>query len=191
MNLQTVRLDDAAQQPWKNGGGSTRELLVWPPQSGAGWVMRISVAEIERDGPFSAFEGIERWFCVLQGAGVVLGFAQRELICKADDQPLQFDGALAPSCRLVDGPTQDLNVMVKRQLGKGDVRTAALPWTSAATWRGLYTACDCMLQRDGHTQALAANTLAWTQGGAGERWSLVDVGKAARAWWIGFAELAQ
>jgi environmental stress-induced protein Ves len=35
-------------------------------------VLRISVAEITRDGPFSAFAGVQRWFAVLEGAGVML-----------------------------------------------------------------------------------------------------------------------
>jgi environmental stress-induced protein Ves len=41
--------------PWKNGGGVTRELLAWP--GGGDWQVRISVAEIEADGPFSSFPG--------------------------------------------------------------------------------------------------------------------------------------
>jgi environmental stress-induced protein Ves len=57
-------------QTWRNGGGSTRELLAWP-EAGA-WQLRISVAEITRDGPFSAFAGVQRWFAVLRGDGVRL-----------------------------------------------------------------------------------------------------------------------
>ena len=33
--------------------------------------------------------------------------------------PLQFDGALAPMCWLLDGPTSDLNLLVRRDAGKG------------------------------------------------------------------------
>ena len=43
---------DVAPQPWANGGGTTRELLV--AEDGA-W--RVSLAEIEQDGPFSSFPG--------------------------------------------------------------------------------------------------------------------------------------
>ena len=59
-------------QAWRNGGGQTRELLAWPAQGD--WQLRISRADIDRDGPFSAFPLVERWFAVLQGHGVVLGF---------------------------------------------------------------------------------------------------------------------
>jgi hypothetical protein len=65
----TIALDDVPPQPWKNGGGTTRELLAWPRPPAGG--CELSVAEVAADGPFSRFEGVQRWFAVLQGAGVV------------------------------------------------------------------------------------------------------------------------
>ena len=49
----TVALADVPAQAWRNGGGTMRELLAWPDASD--WQLRVSVAEIEADGPFSAF----------------------------------------------------------------------------------------------------------------------------------------
>ena len=41
-------------QPWRNGGGRTRELLVWPAGDGLGgttdWQLRVSVADITKNG---------------------------------------------------------------------------------------------------------------------------------------------
>ena len=68
MNL--LRCDAVEPQSWKNGGGLTRELLAWPARDG--WALRISVADIRADGPFSAFAGVDRWFAVLEGNGVRL-----------------------------------------------------------------------------------------------------------------------
>ena len=65
-----VRLADCPPQPWRNGGGVTRELLAWP--QAADWRLRVSVADIERDGPFSPFPGVDRWFAVIEGDGVEL-----------------------------------------------------------------------------------------------------------------------
>src|SRR6218665_1188986 len=70
MSWSVVCANDVAPQRWKNDGGWTRELLAWPHP--ADWALRISVADIEADGPFSAFEGVQRWFAVLAGAGVRL-----------------------------------------------------------------------------------------------------------------------
>ena len=66
----TVRTDDLRPQPWRNGGGTTRELLVRP--AGHTWQVRVSVADVVADGPFSAFPGVSRWFAVIDGEGVAL-----------------------------------------------------------------------------------------------------------------------
>ena len=56
MNL--VRLDAVAPAPWRNGGGSTRELLLWPEAHD--WVLRVSVARIAQDGDFSAWPSLRQ-----------------------------------------------------------------------------------------------------------------------------------
>jgi hypothetical protein len=120
--MNSVRWDDCAQVPWRNGGGRTRELLVWP--SAQDWQVRVSVAEIAADGPFSPFPGIDRWFAVLDGAGVVLSLPAGEVALRPGDAALAFPGEAAPGCRLIDGPTRDLNLMLRRG-ARGE-------------WRGLF-----------------------------------------------------
>jgi uncharacterized protein len=110
--MKQVRLADCAHVPWRNGGGRTRELLAWP--TAAGWQVRVSVAEIETDGPFSPYAGVDRWFAVLEGAGVVLTLPTGDSLMRTGDAPLAFPGEAAPGCRLIDGPTRDLNLMVRR-----------------------------------------------------------------------------
>jgi hypothetical protein len=123
-----VHAASAAPQPWKNGGGVTRELLRLPAAaSGADdWTLRISVADIAADGPFSPFPGVTRWFAVLEGAGVRLVFPDRVLNVHRSAAPLRFDGADAPGCTLLDGPTRDLNVMVRQDRGEALVTPATL-----------------------------------------------------------------
>jgi environmental stress-induced protein Ves len=101
---------DIVPTPWRNGGGQTRELLRWPAE--ADWRLRLSLADIAADGPFSPFPGVTRWFVVLQGAGVALRFAEGERRLQPGHAPLRFDGAAAPDCRLLNGPTRDLNLML-------------------------------------------------------------------------------
>ena len=81
--------------------------------------MRISVADITRDGPFSAFAGIDRWFAVLTGEGVRLGDPATEVT--ADDDALRFDGGDAPACALRGGPTRDLNLMLRADRVRGEM----------------------------------------------------------------------
>lgn len=112
MSWQVVRLQDVAATPWRNGGGVTRELAAWPPSGD--WSWRMSVAEVDRSGPFSVFEGVERWFAVLEGAGVELDVSGSQHRLTALDAPFFFDGAENTVCTLIDGRTQDFNLMVKQ-----------------------------------------------------------------------------
>jgi uncharacterized protein len=132
-----VCADDVAPVPWKNGGGLTRELLRWP--AGDAWRLRISLADIAADGPFSAFPGVERWFAVLEGDGVELQFGDRLIAQRPGDAPLRFDGADAPGCRLLGGPTRDLNLMLQ---GPGGELRAAAAGDRSPAWprRGFFVA---------------------------------------------------
>ena len=191
--MHTVSLADVAEKPWRNGGGVTQELLTWPPEVAASdWQLRISVARIARDGPFSAYPGFERWFAVLQGEGVVLRFANRRLMLGAGSEPVRFEGAAAPNCDLLDGPTQDLNLMARSDAGRGAMRLAHAgeEWLSTARLRAVYTAEPATLQVDGSDAAtLPADTLAWCDGAGQQRWRLKP-GQTpplpARAWWLQF-----
>ena len=107
-----VRLADIPATPWRNGGGVTRELAMWP--DAGDWAWRMSVADVDQSGPFSKFEGIERWFAVLEGAGVQLDVAGVPHRVTSDDAPLFFDGAAQTGCELIDGKTRDFNLMVRR-----------------------------------------------------------------------------
>ena len=115
MTIQRISLKSAAPQGWKNGGGLTRELLAFP--SAAGWQVRISVAEVTADGPFSRFEGVQRWFAVLQGAGVRLQVDGQTTDLRTPDAAFAFDGAANTHCTLLGGPTQDFNLMLRGAQG--------------------------------------------------------------------------
>ena len=154
-----VRSIDVPAQRWRNGGGTTRELFAWP-EAGE-WQVRISVADIEADGPFSAYPGVQRWFTVLQGAGVELtidGVPQR---LHRGDAPLQFDGAAVVDCRLIDGPTRDLNLMLRRANGRLESATDGEAWSPATAQCGLFTAVAGICEAGTQQHALPAYALLW------------------------------
>lgn len=164
--MNIVQAEQVSPQAWRNGGGSTRELLAWPHPNH--WRLRISRADILHDGPFSAFPGVQRWFVVLNGQGVVLHLPttaghtrEHELLC--GHAPLQFDGALAPGCNLVNGPTQDLNLMVQGGQATLQAVDAGQPWTTAFAMCGLYTAYSGTWHCGAQTQHLGAHTLLWLE----------------------------
>ncbi|WP_241480969.1 HutD/Ves family protein [Leisingera sp. ANG-M6] len=94
--------------PWKNGGGITRELAVHKENGQIVW--RLSLAEIERSGPFSAFPGRARIHCIVEGAGHTLADGHIRLEARPLT-PVFFDGGLALDCRLRDGVCKAFNVI--------------------------------------------------------------------------------
>lgn len=115
--LRRFALADIAPTRWKNGGGNTREIAVWPPAAGMDdFIWRLSVADIERDGPFSAFPGIDRQIVLLEGAGVTLraddGSFSHQL-CNPGE-PFAFSGDTGLQATLLGGATRDFNVMTRR-----------------------------------------------------------------------------
>lgn len=94
--------------PWKNGGGVTRELAVH--NEGGRMVWRLSLADIAQSGPFSAFPGLARIHCVVEGAGHTLSNESARLEARLLE-PLCFDGGADLNCRLRDGPCRAFNVI--------------------------------------------------------------------------------
>lgn len=101
---------------WKNGGGFTREIAAYPP--GAGYDVfdwRVSLARIARDGPFSAFPGVDRLFAVVGGGRVRLLFeGAPPLRLEPGSKPVPFTGESRVSAQLVEGEVVALNVMTRR-----------------------------------------------------------------------------
>ena len=64
--------------------------------------------------------GVDRWFAVLSGAGVLLGNPVQTV--RRDDGPINFAGESAPDCHLIDGATRDLNLMIRRDRATGWLR---------------------------------------------------------------------
>jgi len=155
-----VALADVPPTAWKNGGGVTRELLAWP--AGDDWQVRISVAEITADGPFSSFPGVARWFSVLEGGGVALTIDGAERQCRRGDAPVAFSGAAKVDCRLLAGPSRDLNLMLRGGTGAMLPALAGVAWTPPPAGRcGLYALVAGRCVGAGGGAALPGDCLAW------------------------------
>jgi environmental stress-induced protein Ves len=157
---RSITVDSAPATPWRNGGGVTRELLAWPGP--ADWRLRISVADIAADGPFSAFPGVRRCFVLLSGEGVALDFADRSLKLRPGDAPLAFDGAAAPGCRLVGGPVRDLNLMIRGGTGGMAAVASGASWSAPAGAKaGLFARLPGRWSNGDQQCALPALSLLW------------------------------
>jgi uncharacterized protein len=175
----TVRTAEVASQPWRNGGGVTRPLLVRP--RGDAWQVRVSVADVSANGPFSRFPGVQRWFAVLDGAGVVLTIGSTEHRLDTDSDAFSFRGDVAVRCRLVDGPTRDLNLMLNGVPGSLRRVVAGEAWRPETRECGLYaiTAGDCDATAPDEHAPMPAHALRW--------WAQApeSIAFAGEGWWLG------
>jgi environmental stress-induced protein Ves len=104
-------------------------------------------------------------------------------------EPVCFDGAVAPACKLLGGPTLDLNLMLRRDAGSGEMQRAqaGADWRSPAEWRALYTSGPARLQIDGsHAAELAAAALVWHPYMGGRRWTFQPTETHTLGWWLSF-----
>jgi len=106
--------DDYITMPWRNGLGSTIELL--KNQSNDYFKWRLSMADVAQDGAFSDFSGYDRCLILLNGTGMTLTNHQGQQwsltqLCDA----AHFKGEDLINARLHDGPIRDFNLMTRRK----------------------------------------------------------------------------
>jgi environmental stress-induced protein Ves len=128
--------------PWPNGGGITRDLALGragvPDPAGPAFDWRLSLADIDRDGPFSRLAAVDRIFAPIEGT-VVLRFEDRSVTVDVDAEPLHFQGEAAPGASLPHRtPCRALNLMLARGRATGAMRRRALVdgETLDAAWAG-------------------------------------------------------
>jgi hypothetical protein len=106
-----VRTTEVASQPWANGGGTTRELL--RADDGA-W--RVSLADVDRDGPFSSFPGRQRLLTVVDGPVLALVVDGVDQVVEPR-RPFAFDGGAEVGASVPEGPVRVLNVIAEPTFG--------------------------------------------------------------------------
>lgn len=106
--VRTIRLADVDDQPWKNGGGTTRPLA-----NGRGW--RISLATVAANGQFSVFDGWWRHSIVVAGDGLRLESASTA-VSLSPHRAVSYDGGASWSCTLEGETASVLNVMCESRV---------------------------------------------------------------------------
>lgn len=109
---------DFIKKPWKNGRGTTHEIMVWPPGvDNFDW--RISHATLGESGPFSLFPGVSRWIVLLEGNSVQLRHRDRAHELKLLT-PYSFQGDEETYAE-VSGPGSDFNLMLRNGKASGKI----------------------------------------------------------------------
>lgn len=112
---RVIPANEYRRERWRNGLGWTRQIHAQVDTATGDWDWRLSIAEIEQDAAFSAFEGIDRVLVLLAGNGLRLCFddGATHLLQPPHDR-LRFEGERAVTGALVDGTTHDFNLMWRR-----------------------------------------------------------------------------
>lgn len=123
---------DRIAVPWKNGGGVTCEVAVFPPGAGMDdFDWRVSMAEVIEAGPFSVFPDIDRHLTVLEGVLQLTMFTGQQITLHRHES-LAFRGDL-PVTGVPLAPVVDLNVMIRRGRFRASVRQVSGGQTPVGT----------------------------------------------------------
>jgi len=122
--MRLIRFADLPLQPWKNGGGATREVAVATDADQApGFAWRLSIATVDADGPFSLFPGVDRTLVLLEGGGLSLQIEGRaDPVALLPGDQWSFPGEARVDGRVSAGATLDFNVMTARGMAAHTVR---------------------------------------------------------------------
>ena len=103
--------------PWRNGLGSTVELLAETPNKNEDFSWRLSIASVANDGPFSDFSGYDRTLLLLEGSGITLNKPNGVFkVLNSSLDYANFKGEDLIDATLHNGPIKDFNIMTLRSI---------------------------------------------------------------------------
>ena len=176
--------------PWKNGGGTTREIVCQPAGAGMdSFDWRISIARIAQAGPFSAFPGVDRVIMLLDGDGVRLHARGIDHALDTPGQPFAFSGDVALDCDLLGGASTDFNVMTRRSRLRAEVQVLNAARQIPASTQGLLLVLRGAwhLQCGAHDFRCAGGHGLWWDAPAG--WQATPLEPNAQLVWVGLHDL--
>lgn len=114
--MRLIRKTDMKEGRWRNGMGVSWDIATFPEEAGTGGVgWRFATALIERNVPFSAYPGVDRYFTLTEGQGLDLDFEGREGIAVHHlFEPHFYPCDISTICTLRNGPCRALNLFLKR-----------------------------------------------------------------------------
>jgi len=100
--------------PWRNGRGFTLEIGR-EPATGQDFAWRLSLADIERDGEFSAYRGYRRALALVAGNKLELRFrGHGDCVLDPKKRGARFEGDWETHCAIPEGRCTDLSLIVRR-----------------------------------------------------------------------------
>lgn len=114
---RVVKFETYRNMPWRNGKGSTLEIAR-EPAAGADFAWRLSLANLDRDGEFSAYPGYRRALVLIAGNALKLTFhGHGGCFLHGGRRAARFEGEWKTRCAVPQGPCTDLSLIVRRGSG--------------------------------------------------------------------------
>ncbi|KAJ3243495.1 hypothetical protein HDU77_010380 [Chytriomyces hyalinus] len=125
--MRIQRAQEHKKMPWKNGKGVTLEIQTGGAnETNAGdWAWRVSAAAVVENGPFSIFQGMDRFLTIYKGAEMRLTHSNQDVerVMKPFEVA-RFSGDVDTHAAIPAGPVRDLGLIVVRGRVKGDLVVA-------------------------------------------------------------------
>lgn len=114
---QVLKRKTYRAMPWRNGRGSTLEIAR-DPATGEEFAWRLSLADLEHDGDFSAYPGYRRALVLVAGTRMYLRFKGRgHCFLNPARRGTRFEGDWETHCAVPEGRCTDLSLIVRRGSG--------------------------------------------------------------------------
>ncbi|ALZ74431.1 HutD family protein [Rheinheimera sp. F8] len=127
MTIITTLIPASQQTVTQWAGGETRQLAIAPAGATVAardFHWRFSTATVLQSGPFTTFDGYNRYLAIRSGAGLELavtapGAPQQRMQLTSPQHQACFAGAADTAAELLDGPVRDINLMLSAGLQGG------------------------------------------------------------------------
>lgn len=127
MTINATLIAPAQQTVTQWAGGETRQLAIAPAGAtvaARNFHWRFSTATVLQSGPFTTFDGYNRYLAIRNGAGLELavtaaGAPQQRMQLTSPQHQACFAGSAVTSAELLDGPVRDINLMLATGLQGG------------------------------------------------------------------------
>lgn len=138
--MELIRYNTLEEKPWKNGLGTTREIVIWPLDADlSNFEWRVSAASIIFPGHFSHYPEVSRSLGVLSGKSAELKLGETTKTLSYKGEILRFDGGEHAEVLSANGPVLDYNVMSRDKAVTHELNYVSLSKKALYTRRGDFT----------------------------------------------------
>jgi environmental stress-induced protein Ves len=111
---RVLKYESYRSMPWRNGRGTTLEIAR-EPRRGREFIWRLSLADIERNGEFSAYPGYGRALVLVSGKSLRLRFrGHGHSFLDPAMRATRFEGDWQTHCAVPEGRCTDLSLIVRK-----------------------------------------------------------------------------